>query len=316
MATILRQFNAGLNKVLTNVALGRKITGGECKRLLFPDQNVNDESGAFTVGGFESFIPLNTRRAIGGDANFADETLGSDSYDANEEQIAYRIDTRAANAARESLGDLERHRTQLATDQINKVYNVDACTVATTAASYAAGFTFTPGTKWDAAGGTPINDILTGMSLVAEAGEGVLNRACFGNLGWAAFSVNEQIISLWNQAGMRGPIDPAQFQVMIPQIMTIAIESTVSRTPAGANSFAFDSDGVVLGNVADTLPSDAMTSSYGATLDAEPLTVWTWEEQGGRIKVVSVSKIGDVKLLMLDGSSDTRVGIYITAVDS
>jgi len=317
MATQFRQFTAGVNPSLTNVALGRKISGGEALAVLFPIVPVPKEDGNFTVGGFEAFIPYNSSRARKAGPNKIDRVFGSDSYSCVEQELALPIDPRDVQAAGGNIANLQANATETVADMIKQVAAVDACTTATTAASYAAGWTGAPAVKWDNSG-PAVEDILVAQAKVVSAGEGLPNKIVYGNLAWAAFNTNAQVISIWNQA-TSGLLTTAQAVTLLPGIEQIMVDNTVTRTPgvagAGTPSMAFTADSVVIAKVSNSLPTNAMESSFGATFQSRAMQARDWPEPPD-VQWVDASWIYDVKLLLLDAASDTKVGFLYVTVDT
>jgi len=315
--TQFQQFTAGVNPSLTDVALGRKISGGEAREVLFPIVPVLTEDGNFTVGGFEAFIPYNSTRARKAGPNKIDRVFGSDNYSCVEQELALPIDPRDIQASQGNIANLQGNTAETVADMIKQVAAVDGATTATTAANYAAGWTGAPGTKWDNSG-PAVEDILIAQAKVVSAGEGLPNKIVFGNLAWPAFNTNAQVISIWNQA-TSGLLTTDQAVTLLPGIDQIMVDNTVTRTPgvagAGTPSMAFTADSCVIAKVAPSLPTNAMESSFGATFQSRAMQARNWLEAPD-VQWVDASWIYDVKMLLLDTSGDTKVGFLYVTVDT
>lgn len=105
-----------VNPVLTNLAQGYH--NGTCiAKELFPEVEVEKESGTIPLFGRESFILQNTERQIRGKSNRVDpKNIGGDTYELVEHDLEYPMDKREL---KEAGFDLKVHGTAVTKDGID-----------------------------------------------------------------------------------------------------------------------------------------------------------------------------------------------------
>jgi hypothetical protein len=241
MTMSLAQIRLRQNPVLTSLLLGVG-QGNYIAQSLFPRLPSALSAITLVKTGDESRRRYNLRRAPGSATKRVNIQYDGQVYTVNEYSVDVPIPRELIREQiamqRMNVGDnLDISRIAVSTggDILNLDYELEAASIATDSATYAAGNTlaYAGGTKWSAATGTPVTDFRAATDVIRKKIGKKPNTATFSPDAWSAFIGNAEVRGYLPSTQM-GPATTEQAKVIL-DVPTILIGGAVwvDETNAG-----------------------------------------------------------------------------------
>ena len=174
--------NSHINKPLTNVSLRYNFAEGIYDQV-FPIVPVKKESDVYFIYDLSNLRLEETLRANRSKANLIERDFSQASYNLEEHALAELITDRdRANADKPLSLDIDT--TEDLEEKIQIRQEVDTAGIAFTTTSWSNTLSISAAAAWSTTGTVPLNQILTGTSLILQDAHVRPNRAV---LGWESF---------------------------------------------------------------------------------------------------------------------------------
>ncbi len=236
----INQSRLGVNLVLTDLFLGLA-QGGMTAKDLFPALPMSLRGMTLPQMGNERLRRYDLNRAPGSDTRRIDIHWQGVTYSVIQKAVDIPIPREnmdeASNASKQFgiAGNLDMSKTALMTAQavLDLDYELDVAAIATLPTTYAAGnvLALAGATKWSAATGTPVVDILTARRTIRQKIGINPNILHLSAIAWDSLQTNPQVISYMSANNLR-LLDLPNAQRLF-QVEKIVIGDAVWENSAG-----------------------------------------------------------------------------------
>ncbi len=245
------QIRINQNPVLTGLLLG-KAQGNFIAEKLFPRLPQTLSSVTLAKLDDERFKRYNLKRAPGTatkriEINYAGTTYTIDQYSV-EIPIARELIREADESRRLNVnGNLDISEIAMTTahDVLTLDYEIDVSILATTSATYASGhvLALSGGTKWSAATGTPVTDILAAVNSIRKKLGRKPNTLALSADAYLALSTNAQVKSYLSSLQV-GPASMDQLKTIL-NVPNIVVGEAVMQDASGVGSDVWGNNAIL-----------------------------------------------------------------------
>jgi len=283
---------------LTNVSI-RYANAAFIGEVMFPPLSVKKETDRYFVYGKEHYARHGTLRADGAEANEYNWTVSNETYACEEYALKTPVTDREVSNADSPIKP-QVDATESLTEAIKLDWEVRYQTLATTAASYAAGHTAAASTQWDSSTGTVYADVLTGQEVVRRAVQRYPNHIFIPSRVAMYMAQNSTILDLIKYTHNNLLTTPEGTWVLPPVlwgmrvVIMMSVQNTANLAQAESLSDVWD-DTVIMAYIA---PSPGLkTLTWGYTFQARNWQTKSWREEARSSDIVEVSVIRDAQIV-------------------
>lgn len=213
------------------------------RKVLFPEFTVVKEAGKVPGVGREAFQRHNVSRAVQGETNRMGFKTGSIAFSLNEDSLGFMIDDREVEEWAVPRDNLKVIRQTVVNQALDLAQELNAATLATTSANYAAGMAsntspVTAGAFDWAGAGDPVKDLLEQRELVRKQIGRYPTVGLFDPTAWRLFRTNSAALSYFSKfvsgSGPENLIITEKLAAVVLELKEVVVGKGVYTTSVAA----------------------------------------------------------------------------------